>query len=498
MEAILGPQIIKSYKRLSYKPWYALAEFIDNSTQAYFNNKQKLDVLLDKEGKQLTVTIDYRDDALTITDNSSGMNLDELEYSMSIGKPPEDSSGRSKYGLGMKTAACWFGNEWSVTTKKFDDNKEYKIIFNVNRIADGNLDLGFTEKDVNNDKHYTVIKITDLNNKIKGRTKSKVWDFLKSMYRKDFKKHNLNLLWTDARLTKILEWDYDEQIGSRIMRNIEGNEYKRNCSFNIRGKNVKGWICILSKGSRKDAGISIIQNDRIIKGWPDAWRPSLLFGEARNDMVNQRIVGELYFEDFDVTHTKDNIIFEDNDEQELESLLFDTYADYLKIANQPLKSADDIPLYESIIKFTEAIEDTVNNIDDINYFVFFEEIETLNDIRFNNSNVIETVKDEQEPSKIIEIGDNLKVKIYIERNLSINDPYVLHQPDIDNKSVIIIINVNHPYWSVVCSNKSTYEFMMQCTYDGIAEWKAAFKERLEYDTIKDIKDNLLRLKYKNE
>ena len=35
--------IISSYKRLSYDPWYAFAEFVDNSTQAYFDNKEILD-----------------------------------------------------------------------------------------------------------------------------------------------------------------------------------------------------------------------------------------------------------------------------------------------------------------------------------------------------------------------------------------------------------------------------------------------------------------------
>ena len=27
-----------TYRRLSYKPWFAIAEFIDNSTQSYYNH----------------------------------------------------------------------------------------------------------------------------------------------------------------------------------------------------------------------------------------------------------------------------------------------------------------------------------------------------------------------------------------------------------------------------------------------------------------------------
>jgi hypothetical protein len=123
MELQLGPEIIASYKRLAYKHWYALAEFIDNSTQAFFNNKEKMKEVYKKEDETLTIKIDYGEDAegyyLTIEDNSIGMSLSELEEAVILGRPPKDTSGRSKYGLGLKTAACWFGDLWKVTTKKF-------------------------------------------------------------------------------------------------------------------------------------------------------------------------------------------------------------------------------------------------------------------------------------------------------------------------------------------------------------------------------------------
>ena len=57
MKLKLGPEIISSYKRLAYQAWYALAEFVDNSTQAYFNNKTVLDSVYAKEGEILTVEI---------------------------------------------------------------------------------------------------------------------------------------------------------------------------------------------------------------------------------------------------------------------------------------------------------------------------------------------------------------------------------------------------------------------------------------------------------
>lgn len=30
------------FGRISYRPWYAIAEFVDNSSQSYFSNKDKM------------------------------------------------------------------------------------------------------------------------------------------------------------------------------------------------------------------------------------------------------------------------------------------------------------------------------------------------------------------------------------------------------------------------------------------------------------------------
>ena len=47
--------VVSSYKRLSYEPWYAFAEFVDNSTQAYFNHEATLNSIFELTGKKLTV-----------------------------------------------------------------------------------------------------------------------------------------------------------------------------------------------------------------------------------------------------------------------------------------------------------------------------------------------------------------------------------------------------------------------------------------------------------
>src|ERR1700737_3500655 len=98
MKLHLGPEIIKSYRRLSYTLWTAIAEFVDNSTQSYFNNRANLDQEFSRSGAKLTVLVEYDSNDgghLKISDNAMGMSLAELEHACSIAKPPADTSGRS-------------------------------------------------------------------------------------------------------------------------------------------------------------------------------------------------------------------------------------------------------------------------------------------------------------------------------------------------------------------------------------------------------------------
>lgn len=117
-ELSVGPKAIDAYSRLSYTMWFALAEFVDNSTQSRLNYGALVDDLLKTEGRPLTVSIVHNRQTkeITIEDNSIGMTKDDLIAALRIANPTADSKGRSKYGMGMKTAACWIGATWSVTT----------------------------------------------------------------------------------------------------------------------------------------------------------------------------------------------------------------------------------------------------------------------------------------------------------------------------------------------------------------------------------------------
>ena len=112
MEFKIGLNSISSYKRLSYSPWHAIAEFVDNSTQSYFDNRDYLDSAgTGTDDTPLTIDITYKrrrpdfSGILIVEDNAMGMSFEELERAMHVALPPENRSGRSRYGMGLKTAS---------------------------------------------------------------------------------------------------------------------------------------------------------------------------------------------------------------------------------------------------------------------------------------------------------------------------------------------------------------------------------------------------------
>jgi len=496
MKLQLGPEIISSYKRLAYQVWYALAEFVDNSTQAYFNNKATLDKVYDETDTKLTVGItvgeDKRGDFIRIEDNSIGMSEVELENAVIIGRPPLNTGGRSKYGLGLKTGACWFGDLWSVKTKKLGDNTTHEITVNVPRVASNHLTLPHRRIPAGDGEHFTIVEIRKLHNQIAGRTVGKVKDYLRSLYRVDIREKRLILKWNG----KDLVWDSDMDKRLYVLEN--GKKAKKAFRFKIGRKTVSGWAGVLAKGSRREAGFSVIQADRVITGWPNSYRPETLYGSQEggsNDLVNQRLLGELFLRGFDVSHTKDQILFEGDDQEALELKLKRELAglrqlalSYRKNGDQRVRLATDAQRAAALNRLEGEIQS-----DRLQSFLRTYEIPSASLIKKTNESLKNAIVKKFEPDLKARIN-KLVVSLYLVKDMSPNDPYVLIESTESETSVIVIINLAHPHWSELTKDESILNFIRHCTYDGVSEWKAySVTGKIEPDTVKLIKDNLLRI-----
>ena len=496
-----APDLVSSYKRLSYKIWNALAEYVDNSTQAYVNNKILLDETYTKEKHKLQVFITYhlgqniKEDYFEIRDNSMGMSTDDLKRAFKIGLPPDNSTGRSKYGLGMKTASFWLGDEWTIETKKLNENIKSSLTLNLQSIAQGSLQLNINTETAEENEHYTIIKIYQLHRRFKGMTINKIKSFLSSIYRFDLINDRMELFWNNEKL----EWsDFSDD---DFIKNSEMSPLKRTFEFQINDKKVHGWAGILSNGSRNKGGFSLIKHERVIQSPPNGYKPESIFGEQEggiNDLVNQRLVGEIYLDDFEVSHTKDSILWEGTEEEDLDDAIFKEIGDFKKVAVQFRKRAVDErgPSEEEINIAIDEITKELNS-GEIADTLFALELPSDEIITISNTQLEEVSKANVDP--IIVTLNQLTIKLYVDDTMSINDPYVINNSTSDKDSVIIIVNKNHPFWNELGDSRGVLNYLRQCVYDGVSEWKAYFfNASIKSHTIKYIKDDLLRVPFNIE
>ena len=220
--------------------WFALAEFVDNSTQSRMNYGNLIDEVLREEGRPLIVSIvhDRPNRTLTIEDNSIGMSKDDLIAALRIAQPTLDSKGRSKYGMGMKTAACWIGTHWTITTCEWGEGKEWTATVDVDAIAHRGAKVPLTMRTVSPDDHYTTIMISNLRRVIQKRSEETIKDYLGSMYMFDLRPDvkgqvALKLTYNGEEVTPPQESDWDSDPSGTLM--------KRDLpTFTIDGKTING------------------------------------------------------------------------------------------------------------------------------------------------------------------------------------------------------------------------------------------------------------------
>ncbi|MBO6042312.1 ATP-binding protein [bacterium] len=98
-------QELDYYEKRTYKPDYAIAEFVDNSIQSYLTVKPLLK-LIDSEYKlKIEINYDINNDSLEIKDNAGGMTKEVFRNALILGNKPTNLNGLNEFGYGLKTAA---------------------------------------------------------------------------------------------------------------------------------------------------------------------------------------------------------------------------------------------------------------------------------------------------------------------------------------------------------------------------------------------------------
>ena len=485
----IGPQAIANYSRLSYTMWHALAEFIDNSTQSRSNYSAVIDDILKQEGQPLLIEMTHNrvSKTITIKDNSIGMTRDDLLAALQIGNPTPDSKGRSKYGMGMKTAACWIGKIWKIETCEWASGLRWTAIVDVEAVSKG-AKVTLSSSPAGTDEHGTTITISQLHRNIQKRTEETIRSYLGSMYRFDLLGGQTKMLYNDIEIPPIDNQDVDTDPAGKPMR------LDIPAGATINGKAISGFIAVLKKGGRRYGGFSLFQNQRQIQGFPNAWRPRVIFGgvdaEGANNLISQRLTGVINLDGFEVSHTKDAILFQDDEEDELESFLKDFTKDYRDFA---ARRRDAKATTWSREKIRELMDDMKKELTSPEFkdAVSNALLPPIDVIIGSNQQQLKQLTEDDTVGEF-EVSPELRVKVSVQET-SGYEPYVILVADAVPGTIHVIVNRLHSYYVSLETNEAIEECFRQYVYDAIAEYRVSkLTSKVSWDSVRLLKDTLLK------
>ena len=299
--------VYATYKNIKYDPWTAIAEFVDNSTQSYYDHVKQLESTKYWDGLDVEITYERGStsgDRLVIRDNAYGMDFHDFQRAIILDSPPKRRS-RSEFGMGLKTAACWFGINWQVESTELGSDVKYIANIDVDALHKyKNEEIEVQEIPCSRKEHGTTITIWNLNRTVVGRQIKKTKDQLRGMYRIDLRSGKIRISYNGEQLV------YEEP-KSLTETLPDGSEkvWRKEIDFSVPYKDgeltVSGYVSILDEASTSGAGFALIRQGRvIIGGYENAYRPEEIFGKS-NDYAYQRIAGELNMDGWPVTQTKD-------------------------------------------------------------------------------------------------------------------------------------------------------------------------------------------------
>jgi hypothetical protein len=304
--------------------------------QSFLDNRAALEEV-EGPGFKPTVAIEI-DPAnrgrVTIRDNAAGIHEADYARAFRPAEVPADQSGLSEFGMGMKTAACWFSTCWTVRTSALGEPVERTVSFDIERIVRDDLEeLEVHTRSVPADTHFTEIVLSDLHRPLQGRTIGKIKEHLGSIYRIFLRDGLLELRFDRDPLTyaepPVLEAPYfREPLGST-------RKWWKEIDLDFgQGLRARGFAALRATGSTSDAGFALFRRNRLIEGSRDeGYRPEFIFGKS-NSYAYQRLFGELHLDGFDVSHTKDGFRWEEHEEIVLGFLKEQLNADPLPLLGQ--------------------------------------------------------------------------------------------------------------------------------------------------------------------
>ena len=317
--------------------WYsipqALAELIDNSIDARIDD-------------WMEIAINLYSDKITIADRWVWMNFDEIKDAVILAKSNKKWK-LWEFGLWMKTSCLSLWKTFKVISKKIWEDKEYKVIFDTEKwLKDDSWEIELFEREISEEKHYTVIEITDLKSNTVLTAEKRLKDDIQIRFG-----HYLD------EITIKLNWD-------RIFKKtVELSEWtKKEINIDTHYWNVNWWVALMKDSSQKwFYGLHTFRNNRLIIPFNKIWFSA--------HPTHARIYWELHLDFVPVTHNKKSFEKESDEYKTIETLLEIELKDIVNEARkkkweelQTKQVKDQTEVWET--KTSEAIQQVVEKISD--------------------------------------------------------------------------------------------------------------------------------------
>lgn len=378
-----GVNVLSVLPHLNYKAWYALAEFVDNAIQSSITRRKEL-IAADGNGYSLRIDIDFdaAESRITVRDNAAGIASSDYQRAFRPAEIPPDASGLSEFGMGMKSAACWFAPSWSVRSSALGERIERTVFFEIDKIVmDSIEELDVVSIESREESHYTEVRLERIRKFPHGKTIGKIKEHLSSIYRAYIRDGSLALFVDGNKMT----FEDPAILNAPYYREADGNpiEWKKDVSIDLGdGKMATGFVAIREVGSTRLAGLALFRRKRLILGSADeTYRPEEIFARS-NSYEYQRIFGEIHLKGFNVSHTKDGIQWDEEEGEFLRKLRKELSGDEMPLIQQAREYRTKSGAKAARRDATTALHHTAEE--------FRQTSIVANDIGFELAGVIET------------------------------------------------------------------------------------------------------------
>lgn len=432
-------------KNMRYTEWHALAEFVDNSVQSYLKNKKILKK--NNPNYKLKIKISLMPSEIEIRDNAAGINTERYQSAFETGKPPPDTKGLSEFGVGMKIAACWFADKWSVHSTAIGEKFWRLVEFDMKKIQENQInELDVTTSSAPESQGYTIVKLSRLNHKPKGNAIAKIKEQLASMYRHMINSDEIEILIDNKKLTyelpEIRKSGYYKDWEEGIIKNPKKHKWFKKFEFDFQHNPVTGFVALRKKGSTKQEGFSLFRRNRLII---NSFKPEEIFGQI-NDKRQQVIFGEVHLDYMPVAFSKNDFIWNDNERSNFISKLknaveFFDQEEKISMIKQAKEWSESLERDDIRIKSKQALSEVANLIQK-----GFEQTSSEKIIaKPISTKHIPVEQSDKFFQKVNFEGKNWSISVINEYDKTLEYVYDLEFTGKSNEELNIYINFTHPF-----------------------------------------------------